>query len=454
MKREKPRFFCRETRLPSDRKGNEMMLRTTGMMLFYAIILILIIGMVYSLIELFIAGEEDYRAKQNFKYFTERLETTIDDGLEPPESSVILQLPENYLIAGFNAGEKQLTIGGNGSFWDPTDRIAKQSIGRPSRCDDEVCICLFRTGLGEVSTRGALVNQYPLTTDLVVCADVSARTIQGTFGDVAYEKKLFDLRIMPTARGTVDGMQTYDLLFGSSEKATNLKFKVRSGAVLVYSSADDASSPSSGTSASQFEPEGGGFGGAGATGGWDCSFRPVAWNGADPYMAENIWGNTRPELKEAYDLFNDETGSKQEVISTYRPQAYQDHIRTVWDAWQFVNGKPVTVNDASCANNGRTIAPPDDWDAAVCQEMKDALQEEIRKHELADTRPWCISDHAAGIAIDIRPPAVSGEAYREWMRTASSLPAPYTLCHYIAGDEPHFALLKYLSPAPANCLVP
>jgi len=82
--------------------------------------------------------------------------------------------------------------------------------------------------------------------------------------------------------------------------------------------------------------------------------------------------------------------------------------------------------------------------------QKATLQQEYNTHNVTGpTPPACASDHSQGIAIDITPPATSGSTYQKWMQMASDK----SLCHYIAGDQPHFALKQYLASG-VNCLAP
>lgn len=173
------------------------------------------------------------------------------------------------------------------------------------------------------------------------------------------------------------------------------------------------------------------------------------WTGPDPYP-NTVWDNTKPELKTAYEAFNREwvaQGNKTLVVrQVYRPKAYQDHIRSIWEAWRLRNNNTSTEGYRCNEITHLTKADVANMDAAQIN----ILNSEVNKHNTATekTPPACYSDHSEGIAIDITPPAVTGAVYRKWIETGNSV----GLCHYIAGDQPHFALKSEL-PNGTDCLV-
>lgn len=171
----------------------------------------------------------------------------------------------------------------------------------------------------------------------------------------------------------------------------------------------------------------------------------VPWSGRDPYPAVD-WSNTKPELRTAVEAFNKAWGSTLSVRQAYRPADYTAHIRSVWEAWQIVNGKSHTPG-YGCA--GYSHVSPAAL-STISAAQKEVLRVEAQRHGFltGDTPPACQSDHSLGFAVDITPPANSGSEYKRWIQVAHSV----GLCHYIAGDEPHFGLTAYL-PKNTNCQV-
>jgi hypothetical protein len=173
------------------------------------------------------------------------------------------------------------------------------------------------------------------------------------------------------------------------------------------------------------------------------------WSGQDPYPAL-VWESTKPELKPAFDAFNAawqaQGGSTLQARQAFRPAEYQDHIRSVWEAWRLRNGQSSTVGYKCDETTHLQASNVQNLTA----EQVTLLNSEVTKHNTATemTPPACKSDHSAGIGIDITPPATSGANYSKWIEIGNSV----GLCHYIAGDEPHFGLKKYL-PAGTNCSV-
>ena len=65
------------------------------------------------------------------------------------------------------------------------------------------------------------------------------------------------------------------------------------------------------------------------------------------------------------------------VHSAYRPQAYQDHLREVWDKYQTVSG----------------------WAEGRCPDVRENVRMEWRRHRLG-YRPAAQSQHSTGRAFD------------------------------------------------------
>lgn len=177
------------------------------------------------------------------------------------------------------------------------------------------------------------------------------------------------------------------------------------------------------------------------------------WSGADPYP-DGDYNNTKPELRPAVQAFNtawqQQGGSTLQIRQIYRPAAYQAHLRSVWEVYRIENGKNHTIGYG--CNNFQHLDPVviEIAQKGLTAEQKTQLNAGYQKHGVTGpTPPACKSDHSDGIAVDITPPATSGTTYQNWMKVAESI----GLCHYIAGDTPHFALIKYL-PAGTNCMQP
>jgi len=174
-----------------------------------------------------------------------------------------------------------------------------------------------------------------------------------------------------------------------------------------------------------------------------------SWTGEDPYPNAK-WDTTKPALKTAYEAFNQawiaQGNNALAVRQVYRPKEYQDHIRSIWEAWRLKNNN--TSTDGYRCNEISHLSTSDVVNMTASQNS--ILNSEVSKHSTAieKTPPACISDHSQGIAIDITPPATSGALYKKWIEVGVSV----GLCHYIAGDQPHFALRSEL-PTGTNCSV-
>ena len=276
-----------------NRKGDlSWNLKTVGMLIFYAIILILIVGMVYSLISLFVAGEENHRAKQNFKYFIERLELTQEQQLQYPENSVILALPENYLIIGFDAGQERLesqNLSAWESIWQKLkqERVTEVSIPRPEKqffgllgeeCDPaRACVCIADTnptayyflpqgavvpntpsiGDMEFTINPARVGEAELHLNLIDCQSLDVQTVGGTQDRVELEVTAQNIIFQPEEHSSirVPGGPAYELILSTQDGPQNVYFEFRGQALLISAGREDPA-------------EGGRMGGGGTTGGW------------------------------------------------------------------------------------------------------------------------------------------------------------------------------------------
>jgi hypothetical protein len=152
-----------------------------------------------------------------------------------------------------------------------------------------------------------------------------------------------------------------------------------------------------------------------------------------------IWNNTAAGLQAAANnLVTRITGAggTANITSAYRPQAYQNHLREVWDKARALRDNP-----------GGT----------ECDAVRAAVNAEMANHALNVDRPVAqVSNHAAGNAVDISwtlpaarthalcglpvPPGASPPPPTE-EQCIDSLAAQAGLSHPLhAGDRPHFEI--------------
>jgi hypothetical protein len=177
----------------------------------------------------------------------------------------------------------------------------------------------------------------------------------------------------------------------------------------------------------------------------------LPWSGKDPYPAID-WSAADPELKQDVDAF-DEAWQKKgysalQVRQVYRPEEYQSHLRTIWETYRILHG--LSYTEGYGCDGWPHLDPAQVKSYNLSAEQMTLLNAEYKRHDVAidPTPPACKSDHSLGIAIDITPPARSGPVFNAWVVAGSSV----GLCHYIAGDMPHFALKDEL-PAGTACNV-
>ncbi len=209
---------------------------------------------------------------------------------------------------------------------------------------------------------------------------------------------------------------------------------------------------------------GGSSGGGGASDSWDNSqnnqgislnslIKP--WPGPDPYPAVD-WGSLDMsvdseiktklgELKIAFAALNTDWQNlgrgELKLRQVYRPQAYTDHYRSIWEISAILKGKDYTVGYR--CNEVNHLDPAQV--RKLTAEQIQSLQAEFNRHQVGGPTPaGCVSDHSSGIALDIDSPnssLYSGSLYVSLMQEANK----YGLCHNIPGDQPHYSLTKYLS---------
>lgn len=177
-----------------------------------------------------------------------------------------------------------------------------------------------------------------------------------------------------------------------------------------------------------------------------------AWTGQHPYGLN--WGSQAAALQAALASMITNYGIQLNVTQAYRPQAYTDHIRSVWEAYQFLQGNSAaTAQGYNCSG---AIWVSSAQTAGYSQAEQTWVNSEAAIHGFVGsgrTPPACRSDHELGIAMDIYP--VSG-SFPTGAQYTAYIQAGYDagLCHNIPGDEPHFRLLAGSGLTQAQCTVP
>lgn len=101
-------------------------------------------------------------------------------------------------------------------------------------------------------------------------------------------------------------------------------------------------------------------------------------------------------------------GGSLAVTSAFRPQAYQNHLREVWDKRQQLLG----------------------WTEAECATIKTAIDQDFALHGLA-FQPALVSNHSAGNAFDATFTLPAGQ-------NIDTIAAGCNLSRPVAGDLVHF----------------
>ena len=98
----------------------------------------------------------------------------------------------------------------------------------------------------------------------------------------------------------------------------------------------------------------------------------------EPLDTDNLTAGTGIALQCLRTAVADNGGSLR-VISGYRSQSYQDHLREVWDKYLTTSA----------------------WPATRCPEVRDNVELEWELHDLG-AEPAVVSAHSSGIAFDAR----------------------------------------------------
>jgi hypothetical protein len=238
---------------------------------------------------------------------------------------------------------------------------------------------------------------------------------------------------------------------------------------------------------SQTPTQSGSSGGAGATGSFGPTPTPVStptnpsggassgilsfikpWNGPEVYPAVD-WGGADPNIDPAIlanlnELHNDFNSLNQawqqkgyaalQAKQVYRPEAYQEHYRSIWEIFAVINNKDDTAGYLCTQTTHLDPAAVAQAYAQASAADKQTLQSLFTQHEisLGSTPAGCVSDHASGIAMDIEDQNTAvfkTSLYSSLISTAQN----YGMCHNIAGDQPHFSLTDK-QPAGTNCSQP
>jgi cell wall-associated NlpC family hydrolase len=157
-----------------------------------------------------------------------------------------------------------------------------------------------------------------------------------------------------------------------------------------------------------------------------CPVAPIATiTDADALAMEGgatlIWNNTTPGLQAAANslvtLVTAEPGGSASIQSAYRPPAYQNHLREVWDKARALRGNT----------------------SPACAAVRTAVDQEMAHHSLNPDRPVAaVSNHSAGNAVDISwslPRAADEEARIDTLAGQAGLRHPLH-----TADRPHFEL--------------
>jgi hypothetical protein len=139
-----------------------------------------------------------------------------------------------------------------------------------------------------------------------------------------------------------------------------------------------------------------------------CPVSRVAAYNPDPYPLDTakLTQGTRTALTCLQNAVGAAMGTLT-VTSAYRPQAYQNHLREVWDKWQAIKDR----TDAACADT------------------KAQVQTEWNRHDLA-FQPALVSDHSSGTAFDAN--WTPGTLNIGQLATGCNLSRP------VPGDDHHF----------------
>lgn len=144
----------------------------------------------------------------------------------------------------------------------------------------------------------------------------------------------------------------------------------------------------------------------------DCGVEPIAAVSPDPYPLDidNMTAATQTALS-CLQTGVSNAGGSLTVISAFRPDWYQTHLREVWDKWQIVR----------------------QWPQGRCPTVRANIQAEWVSHGIG-SEPGVTSNHSAGTAFDATWNLPTGHA------DIDTLARGYNLARDVPGDDSHFHL--------------
>lgn len=184
---------------------------------------------------------------------------------------------------------------------------------------------------------------------------------------------------------------------------------------------------------SDFSGNGGEFGGAGATGGWDCEIPPLTPLTADALQLKNssdkvLWTSSDPSINSNLQKLQaavnkmqgvlTSKGASMTVTSAYRPIGYQQYLWELVDRWITQNLKGNTE--------------------PVCADFKTAVGADYAARGLGTVvaKPSICAPHVRGIGVDIK---LSGYSYND-INTLLSQNGIQLRWQGLADDQVHFNL--------------
>jgi hypothetical protein len=215
-----------------NRKGqaiNEELIR-----LLPAIGWFILIALFAAAIWVWISGDaQNFSAEQNLKLLAGQIEYAHE---YQTETSIILSMPKNHLIAGFDPGEDRIT------FADPkllrNDYVITNPVlERPRLCSrNSACICVFEADFTRAVKTAGMSGTFSATP--IACQEIPGNTIVGTQPTFAIEITGFDATVRLQDAPTQFG-KTYSLAMASSHGVKNVRIQAKGDEILVMSPRDD-----------------------------------------------------------------------------------------------------------------------------------------------------------------------------------------------------------------------
>lgn len=178
------------------RRGSvEWSAETLGKLLLALLMIILLFMMAKALVGLFLHGEGDYRAVQNFGLLASRIEFVDEHGLSgKPEASVVIEMPENYLLLSFSKGDSRISHAKG--RWRLGEEVCDGAVAKPEECSEDMsCLCVYRLSVVQRQGSSATVCQQLHLLPLA-CKELPYDAVQGTIdGDFEYERTGINFRI-------------------------------------------------------------------------------------------------------------------------------------------------------------------------------------------------------------------------------------------------------------------